>query len=61
NEDISALLKSADELNEDISALLKSADELANCAEITGELTLLTMSNSMRKSATNKSQVLNDL
>ena len=48
-------------LNQDIAALLKSADELATSAELTGDLTLLSKSNAMRKSATNKSQALKDL
>ena len=48
-------------LNQDIAALLKSADELATSAELTGGLTLLKKSNAMRKSATNKSQALKDL
>ena len=48
-------------LNQDIAALLKSADELATSAELTGDLTLPAKSNAMRKSATNKSQALKDL
>ena len=48
-------------LNEDIAALLKSADELAISAELSGDLRLLAKSNAMRKSVTTKSQALKDL
>ena len=36
-------------LNQDIAAMLKSADELATSAELTGDLTLLAKSNAMRQ------------
>ena len=48
-------------LNVDIDALLKSADELADSAEASGDLTLLSKSNAMRKSAANKREALKDL
>ena len=48
-------------LNQDIAALLMSADELATSAELTGDLTLLEKSNATQKSETNKSQALKDL
>ena len=64
-------------LNQDMVALVKSADELATSAELTGDLalvldfvrsveltgdlTLLAKSSAMRKSATKKSQALKDL
>ena len=38
----------------DIARLLKSADHLANKAESTGQLTLITQSNSLRRTAKNK-------
>ena len=48
-------------LNVDIDALLKSANELADSAEASGDLTLLSKYNAMRKSAANKREALKDL
>ena len=48
-------------LDNDIAALMKSSDELADSAEAMGDLTLLSQSNALRKSAATKRQALKDL
>ena len=60
-DEIEELKEKSKRLKQDIESLQKSADRLSEKAEHTGSLTFVTQSNSMRRTAKEKTQKLNDV